>query len=103
MNMIEENIMRDTTLTIRVDSANKQAAEAVCRKWGISLSSALVMALHQIALSGVPYPITALEGKPKPGVVKAIKESRSLAKDPHAKAYSSPSELFAETPHSKGK
>ncbi len=59
-------MQKTTTLNIRVNPEDKQAAEAILEKLGIPMSTAITMFLKKVAMSGgIPFSMRLPEAPPE--------------------------------------
>ena len=87
--------METVATNIRIDKQLKEQSSQVLEGLGLSLSGAINMFLRQVILQdGLPFKVEY--PKPSRSLKKAIKEGEKLIKDPKAKTYKTPQELWAE-------
>lgn len=73
--------MKSSTINVRVDPKLKEDAMSVLNKMGMPLSNAIELFLHEVVFyQGIPFMVTALEGKPSKKLLKALKEAEVLRK-----------------------
>jgi DNA-damage-inducible protein J len=86
--------MATVVTNIRLDKDLKSEATELFRDLGLTLSQAFTVFLKQALLhQGLPF---AVERPPSRELVAALEEGERLARDPDAKTYSTPQELWDE-------
>jgi DNA-damage-inducible protein J len=84
--------MSTVVTNIRLDKELKTSATELFDDLGLSLSQAITVFLKQSLLHhGLPFAVTR---PPSKELLEAIKEGENLARDPNAKTYASPKELW---------
>ena len=77
---------------IRLDPAVKADAERIFSRYGMTLSQAVNIFIHQtLNVDGFPMDL-----RPNAETVAALKEGERIARDPQAKTYSNFAETVAE-------
>jgi len=86
--------MATVVTNIRLDKDLKSEATELFRDLGLTLSQAFTVFLKQALLhQGLPF---AVERPPSRELAAALAEGERLARDPDAKTYSTPQELWDE-------
>jgi len=84
-----------TNVCIRVDTELKAQAESLFGELGLNLTTAFNIFLRQaVRERRIPFEIT-LE-RPNRETAAAIREAAGFARDPQAKGYADPKELFRD-------
>ena len=79
---------------IRIDKELKAQATELFNDLGLTLSQAFTVFLKQAVLHhGLPFAVTR---PPSKELLEAIREGEQLARNPDAKTYASPKELWDE-------
>lgn len=82
-----------TNLCVRIDSELKTEAEALFNELGMSLSTAVTVYFRQaVRESRIPFEIKW--DRPNRETAAAMREAANIARDPEAKGYEDPNELF---------
>ena len=86
--------MATVVTNIRLDKDLKAEATELFRDLGLTLSQAFTVFLNQAILhQGLPF---AVQRPPSRELAAALAEGERLARDPDAKTYSTPQELWDE-------
>ncbi len=86
---------KNASLNIRLDADVKKAAEAVYSRYGLSLSEAINVFIHQSCnVGGLPFDLRP--SKPNPETLAAMAEADRISRDPSVKGYRNMSELFRD-------
>ena len=84
-----------TNVCIRIDTELKAQAEALFGELGMNLTTAFNIFLRQaVRENGIPFAIKL--GRPNRETAAAIRDAASIARDPEAKRYEDPEDLFRE-------
>ena len=84
-----------TNLCIRIDTELKGQAEALFNELGMSLSTAVTVYFRQaVRESRIPFEIKW--DRPSKETASAMRYAATKARDPEAKRYADPEELFRE-------
>ena len=82
-----------TNVCIRIDTELKAQAEALFGELGMNLTTAVTVFLRQaVRESRIPFEIKW--DRPNRETAAAMREAANIARDPEAKGYEDPNELF---------
>ena len=86
---------KTASLNIRLDADVKKNAESVYAHYGLSLTEAVTVFIHQSCnVGGLPFDLRPL--RPNAETLEAIAEAVRISRDPSVKGYRSMDELFKE-------
>jgi DNA-damage-inducible protein J len=86
---------KTTNFTVRLDARVKEDAEKLFADFGMTLSSAFNIFLHQSLMTqGLPFAVR--RERPNKKTLAAMREAIELANDPNAKTFSSIDELMKD-------
>ena len=86
---------KTTNLNIRINPVVKTRAEKLYAQFGITITDAVNMFIHQSLLEdGIPFRLKARTLNEEP--LMAMAEAKQLARDPKAKTYASFSDILEE-------
>ena len=84
-----------TNICVRIDTELKAQAETLFSDLGMNLSTAITVFLRQaVRENRIPFEIT--RDRPTRETAAAMRDAAKLARDPKAKGYTDPKELFRE-------
>ncbi|MDO4897989.1 MAG: type II toxin-antitoxin system RelB/DinJ family antitoxin [Rothia sp. (in: high G+C Gram-positive bacteria)] len=87
--------MATTSISIRVDSEVKEQAEHLFADLGMNMSTAFNIFVRQaLREGGLPFQVSTK--KPNEETIAAMLEAQQIARDPHAKKFSSVNELLED-------
>ena len=87
--------MSTTNICVRVDTELKAQAETLFNDLGMNLSTAVTVFLRQaVRENRIPFEIT--RDRPNRETAAAMRDAAHLARDPGAKGYADPEDLFRE-------
>lgn len=84
-----------TNICVRIDTELKAQAEALFSDLGMNLSTAITVFIRQaVRENRIPFEIT--RDKPTGRTAAAMRAGEAMARDPQARSYQDPEELFRE-------
>lgn len=86
---------KTSNLNIRIDPDIKEQAERLFSQFGITITDAINIFLHQsLNYGGIPFELKT--DKPNAETIAAMEEADRISRDPSTKRYSNFSELLSE-------
>ena len=86
---------KTASLNIRLDSEIKKTAEAVYSNYGLSLTEAVTVFIHQSCnVGGLPFDLRPTH--PNAESLAAIAEAKQISRDPDVKGYRNMKALFED-------
>lgn len=87
--------MKTSTINVRVRPEIKQRSEELFARFGISLSEAVNIFLHQsLYVGGLPFELR--QETPNKNLLAALEESERIGKDTAVKTYDSATEMMED-------
>ena len=86
---------KTSNLNIRIDPEIKEQAEQLFSQFGITITDAINMFLHQsLNFGGIPFELKT--DKPNAETIAAMQEADRISRDPNVKGYTDVDEMIKE-------